>query len=288
MSGFQGLPTGVLKNENLELEYLVDAGPRIVGLSAFGGRNLLAEVKASVPTPYGEFLYRGGHRLWAAPEMMPLTYIPDNDGVSVEEMGGGVRLNEKPRAGTPIIRSIEIQLAQGQAIVTMKHNMQNISQQEIQIAAWALTMFRLGGTVILPQPVGNADPDGLQNNRILALWPYTRINDRRLILRDDFILIRADADPAPMKIGYFNPHGWMAYWVNGVLFRKHFEISLGAKYPDGGCNSESYCNDQFVELESLGSLVRLAPFKNVTLTETWELYRGLDVSFLSEEVRKIL
>jgi hypothetical protein len=149
-------------------------------------------------------------------------------------------------------------------------------------------MFRLGGTVILPQPVGNADQNGMLNNRILALWPYTHINDPRLVLRDDYILIHAATSPFPLKIGYYNPHGWMAYWLDGILFRKTFDIHSGVAYPDGGCNAESYCNDQFVELESLGPLVRLEAGGAANLTETWELYQGLDVPFLSDEICEAL
>jgi hypothetical protein len=149
-------------------------------------------------------------------------------------------------------------------------------------------MFRLGGTVILPQPVGNADQNGLLNNRILALWPYTHIDDPRVVLRDDFILINAVPGLSPFKLGYYNPHGWMAYWLDGVLFCKTFSPSSGAAYPDGGCNTESYCNDRFVELESLGSLVKLEAGGVAHLTETWELYPGLNVPFLSDEICELL
>ncbi len=61
---------------------------------------------------------------------------------------------------------------------------------------------------------------------------------------------------------------------------------LGAlTYTDGDCNTETYRNDQFVELESPGPLNSLIAGGEVTLTETWELHPGLDVSFLSEEIR---
>ena len=76
----------------------------------------------------------------------------------------------------------------------------------------------------------------------------------------------------------------MAYWLNGFLFCKTFDISSGAAYPDGDCNAGSFCNDRFVELESLGPLVRLEPAGEVSLTETWELYPGLNVPFLSGEI----
>ena len=239
-------------------------------------------------TPYGDFFFRGGHRLWHAPETLPRTYIPDNDGVSIEELSDGVRLNGSTEIGTGITKTIEIHLPADQAAVTLKHILRNDSLWQVELAPWALTMFRLGGTVILPQPVGKVDQHGLLNNRILALWPYTKINDPRLVLRDDFILIHASPSPSPFKIGYYNPHGWMAYWLDGILFRKTFDISSGATYPDGGCNTESYCNDRFVELESLGALVRLEAGGEVNLTETWELHQGLDVPFLSDEIREVL
>lgn len=288
MSDFQGLPTRILNNGQLSLEFLAGAGPRIVRLSAFGKDNMFAEIPTSVSTPYGNFFFRGGHRLWVAPESLPGTYIPDNDGVSVEELTDGVRLNGPIQVGTGITKVIEIHLSAEHTAVTLKHFLRNDSQGVLELAPWALTMFRLGGTVILPQPLANTDQKGLLNNRILALWPYTHINDPRLVLRDDFILIHAIPSPSPFKIGYYNPHGWMAYWLNGILFRKTFDISSGVAYPDSGCNTESFCNDGFVELESLGALVRLEAGGVVNLTETWELYSGLNVPFLSDEITKVL
>ena len=68
----------VLKNDYLEIEYLTDT-LRIIGLIPAGKTNMLADLRNSpdVPTPYGDFHFRGGHRLWHAPEAMPRTYIPD-------------------------------------------------------------------------------------------------------------------------------------------------------------------------------------------------------------------
>ncbi len=64
-----------LKNDFLELEYLT--GPlRISGLVPFGKPNMLVDLGdlAPIPTPYGDFHFLGGHRLWHAPEAMPRTY----------------------------------------------------------------------------------------------------------------------------------------------------------------------------------------------------------------------
>jgi hypothetical protein len=288
MGDFFGLPTGVLENDSLRLEYLTTAGPRIVRLSRKGKANLFAELpNFQIGTPHGPFLFYGGHRFWAAPERMPDTYEPDNMAVEIQTYTDGVKLTQTG-GKIHVFKSMEILLSQKAPKVTIKHKLQNDGDKPILIAPWALTMCRLGGIAILPQPVGNADADGFLPNRFLELWPYARINDPRLILRDDFILIRGVPESQAIKIGYFNPHGWMAYWLEGTLFKKTFSFQLGEIYPDGGCNAESYCKDQFIELETLGPLSQIKPGQSVEHTETWELFDGLEQPFLSESVKSEL
>ena len=55
MSDFHGLPTRILNNGLLSLEFLAEAGPRIVRLSAFGKDNLFADILTTASTPYGVF-----------------------------------------------------------------------------------------------------------------------------------------------------------------------------------------------------------------------------------------
>jgi hypothetical protein len=145
----------------------------------------------------------------------------------------------------------------------------------VELAPWAITQFRLGGTVILPLPVGNVDAAGLLPNRQLSFWPYARLNDPRLSLRDDYILFHADALPS-FKMGYFNPHGWLAYYIDGVLFKKSFGAQFGTTYPDNNSNAEMYCNERFVELESLAPITKLNPGTSVSLMETWEVMEELN------------
>ncbi len=287
MSDYAALPKHSLDNGFIHLEALTSAGPRITHLSLSNGKNLFVElpVKAMLNTAYGEYHVIGGHRLWHSPEALLRTYIPDNDGLTSEELPDGLRLDGPTEPGTGIAKTIEISLASGRAAATLTHTLRNNGLWSVELAPWALSMFRLNGTLILPQPRENAEPQGLVNNRILALWPYTRINDPRLVLRDDFILVRATSSQPALKIGYYNPHGWLAYWLDGVLFRKTFDLHPGQQYPDGGCNTETYCADQFIELETLGPLTRLAPGSTVTLTETWELFTALEQPFLSAEIQ---
>ena len=288
MSDFHDLRAGILENNIIQLEYLTTAGPRIVRLSLRGRPNLFAELPDEhIETPLGTYNFRGGHRLWFAPESLPGTYAPDNDGLMVEEFQGGVSLIGQPDA-TGIAKKIEIRLSPDRAEVMLWHELRNTGPQSVDLAPWALTMLRLGGTAILPQPTGNADAQGLLNNRILALWPYTCINDPRLTLRDDFILINATSSPAHFKIGYNNPAGWLAYWLDGLLFRKSCDITTNATYPDSGCNAEIYCDNNVIELESLGQLGRLKPGKSIVYSEKWEIFDSLDQVFIPPLLRKWL
>jgi hypothetical protein len=93
MSDFHGEPTYILGNEFVQLEILVNSA-RIVRLTPQGRTNLFADTgKAAIETPYGNFYLRGGHRLWHAPEAMPRTYIPDNEGALFKEIPCGVRVD---------------------------------------------------------------------------------------------------------------------------------------------------------------------------------------------------
>jgi len=62
---FHGLPTRSIGNQHLRIEFLAEAGPRIVRLFVGGGDdNLLAELpEVKMETPYGDYSLYGGHRL---------------------------------------------------------------------------------------------------------------------------------------------------------------------------------------------------------------------------------
>jgi len=294
MSDFHGLPTKYIENRFLRLEYLAQAGPRLVRLFLAGSHeNLFVELpKFVIETPYGDFYFRGGHRLWHSPEAMPRTYIPDNEGLVVEELADGVRLSQPVEAGTGIKKTLEVHLHDSRPALTVHHALTNQGLWPVELSIWAITQFTLGGVVILPQQQGPLDATGLLSNRKLVLWPYTRWHDPRLHLDEPAILIdtRREGIPPtqPCKVGYCNPHEWIAYWRKGVLFVKHAISVPEAQYPDGGCNNECYCNNQFVELESLGPLTRLEPGESVEHTEEWELFNSLDVPVISDEIRRLL
>lgn len=276
----------VLKNDFLEIEYLTHS-LRISGLTPKGKKNLLVDLAPETPisTPYGDFYFRGGHRLWHAPEAMPRTYVPDTGELKIIDLHSGVLLETQTEPGTGIRKRIDIGLASDAPTITLTHTLINDGLWAVELAPWAITQFQLGGTVILPMPVGNVDAAGLLPNRHMSFWSYTRLNDPRLNLRDDYILFKADALP-PFKLGYFNPHGWLAYYVDGVLFKKTFDAKSGSPYPDNNCNAEMYCNAEFVELESLGPLTKLDPGAEIKHIERWDVFEG--IASLPEQIHGLL
>ncbi|HNM37978.1 MAG TPA: hypothetical protein PKI33_12990, partial [Anaerolineales bacterium] len=249
-----------LKNNFFELEYLTHS-LRISGITPHGKTNLLADLshQPPVPTPYGDFYFRGGHRLWHAPEAMPRTYVPDTGEIKITNIPNGVVLETETEPGANIRKRIEIKLAVDTPSLTLTHTLFNDGLWTLELAPWAITQFRLGGIAILPMPTEKVDDAALLPNRQISFWTYTRLNDKRLSLRDEFSLFHAESSLPPFKMGYFNPHGWLAYYIDGVLFKKTFNASTLATYPDNNCNAELFCNDEFVELESLGPLTKLEP-----------------------------
>ena len=159
---------------------------------------------------------------------------------------------------------------------------------DVELAVWSLTMMALGGTAVLPQNQGSIDPDGLQPNRNLILWPYSRWQDPRLHLHDDFVLVEGQPMLPPCKLGALNRHGWLGYQRGDSLFLKQFQPQPEADHIDMGCNAEIYVNDEFLELETLSPLTRLAPGAALQHTETWTFISGLGTAVSSDQLRQTL
>lgn len=148
-------------------------------------------------------------------------------------------------------------------------------------------MLRPGGTAIIPVHAAKSD-GGYLPDRQLTYWPYSRMDDSRLELRDGFALIHARNAVGMFKIGAALPAGWLAYLLEGLLFVKRFRWDPGKTYPDLGCNAECFvCND-YLELESLGPMLLLEPGESVQHDELWEVFADPAQRFLPEGVLKAL
>ncbi len=219
---FEGYDCVKLENEHLALWITRSCGPRVIGLSVFGGENMLAllpDAKYEYPGQE-DYYFRGGHRLWYAPEQPDTTYIADNHPVEIEEIDNGIKLVQPVDQPTGVQKSFKIKLADTGARVTLDHFLTNHGESAIGLAPWAITQLRAGGVGIFPQQTSLGDEHGFLPNRHIVLWPYTKINSPHIHWGDDVIYIEAALTEGALKIGFPNPDGWLAYALGDVLFVK--------------------------------------------------------------------
>ncbi len=261
-----------LLNESLRFEIARSIGPRILGLSFMNGPNLLADLpEVTALRPDGKaYHFHGGHRLWLSPEDAILSYDLEDGPVAIVPVENGLRIVRPADAESGIEKSIQVDLPDDTPRGIITHQLKNCGPKPVRYAAWAITQFRTGGTAILPM---NAADTGFLPNRNLALWPYSDPGNHNFQLGQRYILVNA-AMQTPFKIGIANPAGWLAYWVDGVLFVKYAHYDTQAAYPDLGSSSECYCNSQFLELETLGPLQEIQPGDSVRHVETWQLFHA--------------
>jgi hypothetical protein len=261
-----------LENDSLRLEIARFVGPRILGLSLQDGPNLLAELSDFVTDrPDGKaYHFYGGHRLWRSPEDLVLSYCLDDRPVEITPIQNGLKITKPTEVDSGIEKSIQVILPDHQARAIISHQLKNCNINPITCAPWAITQFRPGGTAILP--LNEADTGFLPRGN-LALWPYTNLGDRNLWLGRGYILVKAEMVSA-FKVGFANPVGWLAYWLEGILFVKYADYDPQGCYPDYGSSSECYVNSQFLELETLGPLQEIQPGDSIQHIETWQLFHA--------------
>jgi hypothetical protein len=255
-----------------------------------GGENILGDVpNESKTTDLGEWTPRGGHRLWAAPESLPRSYAPDNDPVDVEEIGERACRLTQQRDATGLAKEMEISIDPHGSGVTIEHRITNQGLWGIDIAAWALTIMRGGGTTIIPQEPYRSHDEDLLPARPLVLWHYTDLADPRWTLGPRLIRLRCDETRShPQKIGVGNRQGWAAYSLGRLLFVKRFAFHDDAEYPDMGCNTEAYTAGSFTEVESLGPITHLEPGRTVSHRERWSLHDNVVIGDTDDDIAAAL
>jgi hypothetical protein len=284
-----------LASAGAEVLVSIEVGPRILSYRRPDGENVLRAYPEQMGTSgEDEYMVRGGHRIWVSPET-EITYAPDNSAVTVEQGSqGAVRLVNKASTRGPVRKELTLSLAEGGGL-TLDHRLVNESGAEMEIASWGLTVMREGGYELIPQPPLGSHETDLLPNRVIVPWTYTDFSDDRWQFgRHLWRLIPKPGRP-PTKLGFALLPGWAGYVLPGTLFVKRFDYEPGAVYPDRGCNFETFSKDDFIELESLSPLRRLAPGEAVSHRETWHLFgsdttppAGIDDAALEQWLRPLL
>lgn len=277
-----------LKNEVVDLIVTSDVGPRIIRYGFLEDYNLMCEKQDQMGKTDGDdWRIYGGHRLWHSPEHEVRSYFPDNTPVDVQIIPNGIKVSQPVETTTMIKKDIEITLEDNGSKVLVKHHMTNYSLWDVELAAWALTVVVPDGLQVVPQETLDT---GLLPNRMISLWPYTDMNDKRVQWGSKYIFLQHDsAAKKPFKFGISNTNGWATYFINNDMFIKRFSPMEQMLYPDYSASMyETYTCDFMTEMESLSPLTVLGPKERLEHNEVWELIKSVQPPKDEKEMDKIV
>lgn len=273
-----------VSNGVIEAYVTIDIGPRIIKFGYVNGQNLMNSHRSEMaPRCDKEFCdyfgdgrrweNLGGHRIWTSPESYPETYYPDLEPVQYTVTKDGAVFTPKPETENGLAKSLEIKMDADDSNMQVIMNVKNISNEAKQFSVWGLTVSEKKGTVIVKM---NDNDTGLLSNRIISVWPYTDMSDKRIYWGNKYVTVTQDPESTkPLKLG-FDLNCGTAYYVLGEdVFCKRYETNHPeGNYPDNGCSFEVYTNETIIEVESLGELKTIAPGETNTLIESWSLYKA--------------
>jgi hypothetical protein len=187
--------------------------------------------------------------------------------VRTSEVDGGVRV-ESNDPGQTLMKTMEVK-ASGSSLL-VDHTLLNVSTEPIETAAWAITMIRLGGAVLIPVPAKGLDEVGLQASFSLVTWPYTDPGDPRLTFDKSGARVSVEEGPT-FKVGVSSLLGRVEYFLGDLRFTKTIEpYDPRERYADLGADIQVFVGSGFCEIETLGPLRNLEPGESVSHREMWE------------------
>ena len=133
-----------LTNGTLTVHTLKNAGPRITGLQINGGANLFAELPDSVKA--GDYILRGGQRVWHGPEDLMRSYQADTDPVKVDWSGGTLSLVQKVESATGIQKTMTIREGKALNELVVGHILTNQNLWPVKFTVWPICQARRAGS----------------------------------------------------------------------------------------------------------------------------------------------
>jgi hypothetical protein len=269
-----------LSNGIIEAIITLDCGPRIIKFAFIGKDNFMfedinrdvkenSEVIEAVFGKGSQWYIYGGHRMWLSPEDLPLTYYPDNEQVNCNEIKNGVELIAPIQKVNEVQYRFVITMHAEKPKLEIKHYVTNTGINTKNNAIWCLTVLGKGGLEVIPQPLYDT---GLLANRVISLWPYADMSDERVYWGKKYITLKQDKNiSSAFKFGINNIRNFAAYFNHNSMFIKKYHSNPDGKYPDYGTSFETYTNNHFLEMETLGELTDITPGSTMYHSEEWEL-----------------
>ncbi len=274
-----------VSNSEAELIVTGDVGPRVIRFGFVGGQNVFKEYPEQMgKSGEDKFQLRGGDRVWKAPEDPVATWTPDNVPIEIIPTPTGLVARAPVEPLTMLQKEIEVSMAPSGTEVTVSHRITNHSLFSVEFAPWVLTMMAPGGTAITGFPPRGRHPINLEATNPLVMWAYTNLADKRWTFTKKYLALHQDPNNSEaQKLGTFNRDTWAVYLLNGEAFVKRATADPAKTYTDFGCSFETFTNNEFLEIETLGPLTKVSPGQTVTQVEHWSLHRNVRVPALIDD-----
>ena len=234
----------------------IDIGPRIIYYGTEDFNFFCEDIDRNI-SKEGEFFDKeykagetwylyGGHRVWKSPEDL-YTYTPDNypvEWTSTDEFSGEF----KCRVSKKFDYTLSVEIDENGSLIVKNAVKTRYCDEKFHI--WALTVVCKNGVLTVPL---NDKTDDLNPQQNLVFWPYDDLGDDRYLMRNGLLTVRQTDRENPLKLGLFSKKKRAYYTVGDMCLKITCESeNEGGKYPDFGCNFETYTNNHILEIEWLG------------------------------------
>ena len=155
--------------------------------------------------------------------------------------------------------------------VTVSHRITNHGLFPLEFAPWVLTMMAQGGMVVSGFPPRGTHPQNLEATNPLVMWAYTDLSDPRWKFTRKYLTLKQD------------PNNSNAQKLNGEAFVKRAKADPTKTYTDFGCSFETFTNNDFLEIETLGPVTKVKPEQTVEQVEHWSLYKNVSPTAITDE-----
>lgn len=203
-----------------------------------------------------------GSTLWTAPQSdwgWPPFEVLDNQEYKVEKVGDILKMTSMPDSKSGFQFEKTWRAAENNSI-RIEYLIKNISGKAKQVGPWEVTRVPCGGLVFFPDggkgkvPASNLKPD---------------------LQKDGIKWVAIDKKPIEdhQKLFSTAKEGWLAYYLNGLLFIKQFPDIQPENYSPQQGEVEIYINKEksYTELENQGAYRLLQPGETIQYIVNWYL-----------------
>ena len=203
-----------------------------------------------------------GSTLWTAPQIdwgWPPFEVLDNQEYNVEKIGDILKMTSMPDSKSGFQFEKSWQATENNSI-RIEYLIKNISGKAKQVGPWEVTRVPCGGLVFFPDggkgkvPESNLKPD---------------------LQKDGINWVAIDKKPIEdhQKLFSTAKEGWLAYYLNGLLFIKQFPDIQPENYSPQQGEVEVYINKSksYTELENQGAYRLLQPGEAIECIVNWYL-----------------